>query len=149
MWDPKSLTFLSPNVTNFPRCTLRLPCFSWNLHFSQINFACKQDLVYLRSRKSQVLIPVIAELPSGICLIYIIVLHICLVTFISFIFSLHVPKSNLFISLFISISFILQIIVHLIHTQHIWFCSYCIVFQPHCLYHFSNSPVSGTRSVFR
>ena len=140
MWDPKSLTFLSPNVTNFPRCTLRLPCFSWNLHFSQINFACKQDLVYLRSRKSQVLIPVIAELPSGICLIYIIVLHICLVTFISFIFSLHVPKSNLFISLFISISFTLNIF-GFARTASYFNLIVSIIFQ--------TVPSLETRSVFR
>ena len=52
--------------------------------------------------------------------------------------SFHVPKSNSFISSFISISFILQIIVHLIHIHHIWFYSYCIAFQPHCVFHFFN-----------
>ena len=62
-------------------------------------------------------------------------LHICLVTFISFIYA---PKSNSFISSFISISFILQIIVHLIHIHHIWFYSYCIIFQPYFVFHFFN-----------
>ena len=69
-------------------------------------------------------------------------LHICLVTFISFLsftkvhLFIYAPKSSSFISSFISISFILKIIVHLIHIHHIWFCSYCIVFEPHCLFHF-------------
>ena len=63
------------------------------------------------------------------------ILHICLVIFI---YSFHVPKSNSFISSFISILFILQIIVHLIHIHHIWFYSCCIVFQPHRVFHFLN-----------
>ena len=50
--------------------------------------------------------------------------------------SFHVPKSNSFISLFISISFILQIIDHLVHIHHNLFSSYCIVLQPHRLFHF-------------
>ena len=45
-----------------------------------------------------------------------------------FIYSSHIAKSNSFISSFISISVILQIIVHLIQIHHIWFCLYCIVF---------------------
>ena len=67
-------------------------------------------------------------------------LHICLVTFISFIsftkvyLFIYVPNSNSFIS----ISFILQIIVHLIHIHYIWFYSYCIIFQPNCVFHFFN-----------
>ena len=71
-------------------------------------------------------------------------LHICLVTFISFIsftkvhLFIYAPKSNSFTSSFISISFILQIIVHLIHIHHIWFYSCCIVFQPHRVFHFLN-----------
>ena len=70
-------------------------------------------------------------------------LHICLVIFISFISFTKVHlfilcKSNSFISSFISISFILQIIVHLIHIHHIWFYSCCIIFQPYCVFHFFN-----------
>ena len=71
-------------------------------------------------------------------------LHIWLVIFISFIHtpkficSCYAPKSNSFILSFISISFILQIIVNLIHIYHIWFCSYSIVFQPHCVFRFLN-----------
>ena len=54
-------------------------------------------------------------------------------------------KSNSFIWSLISISFILQITVRLIHIQHIWFCSHCIVFQPHCVFHFFlTNPVSGS-----
>ena len=52
--------------------------------------------------------------------------------------SFYVPKSNSFISSFISISFILHIIVYLIHIYRIWFYSYCIVFQPQCVFHFFN-----------
>ena len=53
-------------------------------------------------------------------------------------YSFYAPthKSNSFIWSLISISFILQITVRLIHIQHIWFCSHCIVFQPHCVFHF-------------
>ena len=75
---------------------------------------------------------------------YIWILHICLVTFISFIsftkvhLFIYAPKSNSFISSFISISFISKIIVHLIHIHHIWFYLYCIIFQPHCDFHFFN-----------
>ena len=57
-------------------------------------------------------------------------LHIYLVTLISFI-------SYTKVHLFISISFILQII-DLIHIHFIWFCSYCIIFQPHCIFNFLN-----------
>ena len=58
-------------------------------------------------------------------------LHICLVTFISFI---AFTKVHLFIYVPTSNSFILQIIVHLIHIHHIWFYSCCIIFQPYCLW---------------
>ena len=71
-------------------------------------------------------------------------LHICLVTFISFI-------SFISVHLFISctkvqlINFVIHFhlihfadIVHLIHTDHIWICSYCIEFQPHCVFHLFN-----------
>ena len=76
-------------------------------------------------------------------------LHICLVTFISFILFtkvhlfINVPQSNSLISSFISISFISQIIAHLIHIQHIWFYSYYIIFQPYCVFHFLTNPFSG------
>ena len=62
-------------------------------------------------------------------------LHICPVTFISFI---AFTKVHLFIYVPTSNSFILQIIVHLIHIHHIWFYSCCIVFQPHRVFHFLN-----------
>ena len=71
-------------------------------------------------------------------------LHICLVTFISFIsftkvhLFIYAPKSSSFISSFISISFISKIKVHLIHIHHIWFYLYCIIFRPHCDFHFFN-----------
>ena len=74
MWGPKTLTLLSPNVTEFSNSYFKVIfvlCIFWNLHFSQTNFACKQDLIYWRSGKPQVLIPIIAELPPGICLIYL------------------------------------------------------------------------------
>ena len=64
--------------------------------------------------------------------------HFHLIHFVYQSSSIHAPKSNSFISSFISTSFILQIIVHLIHVHHIWFCSYCIIFQPHCVFHFLN-----------
>ena len=71
----------------------------------------------------------------------------CLVTFITFIsftkVHLFISCTNAFISSFLSISFILQIMVHLIHIHHIWFCSYHILFQPHYVFHFFNQPVSG------
>ena len=66
-----------------------------------------------------------------------------------FICSFHVPKFNSFILPVISISFILQIIVHLIHIRHIWFYSYCIAFQPHCFFHFLTNPVSGKQECFQ
>ena len=81
-------------------------------------------------------------------------LHICLVTFISFISftkvhysSFHVTNFNTFISSFISISFILQKIIHFIHIHHIWFCSYCIAFQPHYVFHFFNQSRLWKRGV--
>ena len=52
--------------------------------------------------------------------------------------SFHVPKPNSLILSFISIWFILQIIVHLIHFHNIWFCSYYIILRPHCLFYFFN-----------
>ena len=67
--------------------------------------------------------------------------HIYPVTFISFT-KVHLfiscTKFNSFISPFISISFILQVTVHFIYIHHVWFCLHCIVFQPHCLFHFFN-----------
>ena len=67
--------------------------------------------------------------------------HIYPVTFISFT-NVHLfiscTKFNSFISSFISISFILQVTVHFIYIHHVWFCLNCIVFQPHCLFHFFN-----------
>ena len=81
-------------------------------------------------------------------------LHICLVNFISFILFtkvhlfIYVPQSNSFISSFISISFISQIIAHLIHIHHIWFYSYCIIFQPHCVFHFFNQSLLWKLGVF-
>ena len=71
-------------------------------------------------------------------------LHICLVTFISFLsftkvhLFIYAPKSSSFISSFISISFISKIKVHLIHIHHIWLYLYCIIFRPHCDFHFFN-----------
>ena len=76
------------------------------------------------------------------------VLHIYLVTFISFI---SYTKVHLFISctkvqlIHFAIHLLLiyfTIIVYLIHIQYIWFCSYYIAFQPHCLFHFSTNPAS-------
>ena len=68
----------------------------------------------------------VTYLPSHVHLIHLIYqslsIHLC------------TKKSNPFIS----ISFILQIIVHLIHIHHIWFYSYCIIFQPYCVFHFFN-----------
>ena len=58
-------------------------------------------------------------------------------------YSFHVPKSISFISLFISISFISQVIVHLIQIHYIWLYSYCIKFQPPCLFHLSTNYIPG------
>ena len=42
-----------------------------------------------------------------------------------------------------SISFISPITVDLAHTYLIWLCSYYMIIQPYCQFHFSTNPVSG------
>ena len=66
---------------------------------------------------------------------------ICCITFISFISFTKVHRIHfMYQSPTHSFchSFILQIIVYPIRIHHIWFCSYCILFQPHVVFHFFN-----------
>ena len=58
-------------------------------------------------------------------------LNIWLVTFISF-----TSYAKVYL-----IHFIFQSPSHSLY--HVWLCSYCIVFQPHCLFHSSTNPVCG------
>ena len=71
MPGPKPLTLLSLNVTELSIDTLRSFLNLKELTF----FSNKYDLVYSRSGKPQLKIPVIAEFPSCICLIYLIAFH--------------------------------------------------------------------------
>ena len=99
-------------------------CFRNNNYLGRLQDSKKKILIFIYLRREM--------------------LHICLVTFISFTsftkvnLLIYAPKSNSFILSFISISFISKIIVHLIHIQHIRFYSYCIIFQLHCDFHFFN-----------
>ena len=107
-------------------------CFRNNNYLGRLQDSKKKILIFIYLRREM--------------------LHICLVTFISFTsftkvnLLIYAPKSNSFILSFISISFISKIIVHLIHIQHIWF--YCIIFQPHCDFHFFNQSCLWKLGVF-
>ena len=69
-------------------------------------------------------------------------LHICLVYFTSFIsftnVHLFILCTKVQLIHFVIHFHLIHFTDHLIHIHHVWFYSYCIVFQPHCVFHFLN-----------
>ena len=70
---PKSLTVLSPNVTEFPIVTLRSSLRLLEFTRFPSKLCMQKKLTYLWSRKHQVLITILAKLLLCICMFYLIV----------------------------------------------------------------------------